>query len=97
MRGENMHLGGYEGSVTGAVYLEDDDNGTQLEDTRGKILLDIRMQFQCTTVDWWTLIGKLLDPPMVLRLRVTSSFWNQASRYGDMAGLWFFLMREHRR
>ena len=50
MRCENMHPGGYEGSVTGAVYLEDDDNGTQLEDTRGKILLEIREPFPCTTV-----------------------------------------------
>ena len=49
MRSENMRTGGYEGSVAGAVYLEEDDNGTQLEDTRGKILLEIREQCQCTT------------------------------------------------
>ena len=51
MRSENMHPGGCELSVTGAVYLEDDDNGTQLEDTRRKILLEIREQFPCTTVE----------------------------------------------
>ena len=64
MRGENMHPGGYEGSVTGAEYLEDDDNGTQLEDTRWKILLEIRKQFPCTTVENASrgITGELVDP-----------------------------------
>ena len=96
MRSENMRPGGYEGSVAGAVYLEEDDNGTQREDTRGKILLEIRERCPCTTVENAVrgITGELLDLPMALRLRVTSSNWNQANRCGDMAGLWFFLMKE---
>ena len=51
MHSENMRPGGYEGSVAGVVYLEEDDSGTQLEDTRGKILLEIRERCPCTTVE----------------------------------------------
>ena len=100
-----LHFGGYEGSVAGVVHLEDDDNGTLLEDTRKKILLEIRDQCPYTTVEiagrgitgvLWTLIGELLDPLTVLRLRATSSCWNQSNPHGDTAELWFFLMRESR-
>ena len=92
-----LHFGGCEGSVAGVVHLEDNDNGTPLEDTRKKILLEIRDQCPYTTVEnagrvvtgvLWTLIGELLDPLTVLRLRATSSYWNQvANPYGDTAEL----------